>query len=133
VYYLNNYINNDTYGIVIEGTNWTKNNISIRSVWKDGKKTNEKWLVDGKLHGPDGPALRYWREDNVTIELWFINGMRHCTEGPAAIIYYRKNGGKSIEKWYVNGKLHRINGPAIIIKLIIKPMKNGILMINFKD
>ena len=83
------------------------------------------WLLNGKLHREDGPAIEYadgskqwWLNDklhrvdgparewaNGTKE-WWLNGKRHRVDGPA---YEDADGTK---QWWLNNKLHREDGPA---------------------
>lgn len=62
---------------------------------------HRRWLMDGKLHREDGPAIE------ADAEEWFVEGKRHRDGGPA---YVR---GKDFEYWQ-NGKLHRQDGPAVV-------------------
>ena len=83
------------------------------------------WMVNGKLHRTDGPAMElangdkeWWlnrklhRTDGPAVEYanggkeWWVNGERHRTDGPAVELPHRK-------VWYVNGKRHRTDGPAV--------------------
>ena len=66
-------------------------------------KGNERWLLNGKLHREDGPAVTRY---NGATE-WYLNGKRHRDDGPAI---QPANGSKH---WYCNGKRHREDGPAI--------------------
>jgi len=65
---------------------------------------NIAWLVDGKRHRIDGPAIE--RIDGT--KCWFVNGKLHRLDGPA---YIALNKGMV---WYINGERHRIDGPAVI-------------------
>ena len=54
----------------------------------------KEWILNGKTHREDGPAIEY--EDGG--KYWFINGKMHREDGPAAIVHgYRK-------EWYLDGK-----------------------------
>jgi hypothetical protein len=53
-----------------------------------------KWLLNGKLHREDGPALEH--ADGT--KFWFLNGKRHRIDGPAV----EYTSGK--KAWYLNGK-----------------------------
>jgi hypothetical protein len=53
----------------------------------------KRWILNGKLHREDGPALEYCEG----IKAWYINGKRHRTDGPAI---ERTDG--SIEWWLDN-------------------------------
>ena len=72
--------------------------------------------MNGKLHRPDGPAIKYPNG----YEAWYLNGNFHRPDGPA--IKYsdgtefwclpavkHPNGH---EFWYLKGKRHRPDGPA---------------------
>ena len=67
------------------------------------KLGTKKWLLNGKLHRVDGPAVEFAGGGKE----WWINGVRHREDGPA--IEY-PDGGKY---WYKDGKLHREDGPAV--------------------
>ena len=58
-------------------------------VHDDGDK---EWLLNGKLHREDGPAIEY---SNGT-KKWFLNDERHREDGPAIDCY---DGTKH---WYLN-------------------------------
>jgi hypothetical protein len=62
------------------------------------------WLLNGKRHREDGPAVIY---PNGT-QCWYMNGKLHREDGPA-VIY--PNG---TQEWYTNGNIHREDGPAVI-------------------
>lgn len=85
-----------------------------------------RWLLDGKLHRTNGPAIehadggREWRshgklhrtdgpaiEDADGTKEWWAHGERHRIDGPAV---EQSNGSKH---WWVDGKLHRPDGPAL--------------------
>lgn len=68
--------------------------------WSDG---TIEYMVDGKLHREDGPAIEHADGDMR----WYQHGQRHRVNGPAI----EHVGGN--RKWYQNDKLHRIDGPAI--------------------
>ena len=77
-----------------------ENNKPVCTVYANGYKS---WLINGKLHREDGPAIENANGDKH----WFINGNCHREDGPAI---ENANGSKF---WYLNGKLHREDGPAI--------------------
>ena len=52
------------------------------------------WLLNGKLHRKDGPAI----EDANGDKWWLLNGKFHREDGPAV---EWANGHK---EWYLNGK-----------------------------
>jgi hypothetical protein len=60
-------------------------------VWADGDK---RWLLNGKTHRIDGPALELASGGKS----WYINGYLHREDGPAI---EWANGDKA---WYLNGK-----------------------------
>jgi len=62
-----------------------------------------EWLLDGKRHRTDGPAVEYASGGKY----WYLDGKRHRTDGPA--IEYA-SGSKY---WFLDGKRHRTDGPAI--------------------
>lgn len=95
-------------------------------VTRKGKVVLQRWLINGKLHREDGPALI----DNEGVK-WYYNGKLHRDDGPAQILtdgtqfWYRygrkhRNGGPATiyasggQRWLLNGKYHREDGPAII-------------------
>ena len=63
------------------------------------------WLLDGKWHRDDGPAV-IWAEGKAWF--WYRHGIRHRADGPAS---HWPNGN---EEWWIDGQLHRDDGPAII-------------------
>ena len=66
----------------------------------DGTK---KWVLNGKFHRIDGPAIEYTDGSYV----WYLNDKRHRVDGPAM------EYPSSHKKWYINGVLHRVGGPAV--------------------
>ena len=69
--------------------------------------TQTEWLVDGKRHRDNGPAVEYVDVDGNKKLGWYQNDEPHRLDGPAI---EHSSGYKA---WYVNGKLHREDGPAI--------------------
>jgi hypothetical protein len=67
---------------------------------EDGTK---EWLLNGKAHREDGPAIEYI---DGTKE-WILNGKLHREDGPAI------EDADGDKYWYLNGKLHREDGPAV--------------------
>lgn len=63
-----------------------------------------QWLLNGKCHREDGPAVI---RSNGT-QSWWLNGKRHRENGPAIIYKY------GTQSWWLNGQRHREDGPAII-------------------
>lgn len=84
--------------------------------YPSGTIKSYKWIVDGKLHNTDGPALIEWDCRGVKrLEIWKINGEFHHAGAPA----YQKwssRGKLEEEGWSIihNGESveHRIGGPA---------------------
>ena len=62
----------------------------------------KQWLLKGKLHRTDGPAVE---AANGTKE-WYFNGNLHRSDGPAL------EEADGTKEWYFNGKRHRTDGPA---------------------
>jgi hypothetical protein len=61
------------------------------------------WLLKGKLHCEDGPAVE--RSDGT--KFWYFNGVYHRVGGPAIEL---PSGEK---QWFLHGKFHREDGPAV--------------------
>lgn len=61
-----------------------------------------KWLVDGRLHREDGPAIIFAGGGKE----WFLNGRYHRVDGPAIEF------AEGEKLWYFNGQRHRVDGPA---------------------
>jgi len=61
---------------------------------KVGKDGTKYWLLNGKYHREDGPAIE-WADGR---KFWYLHGKRHREDGPAFewIDGYRE--------WYLNGK-----------------------------
>jgi hypothetical protein len=74
-----------------------------QTICKVDEYGNKHWLLNGKCHREDGPAI----ESANGSKYWYLNGKRHREDGPA--MEYA-NGDKL---WYLNGLLHRVDGPAI--------------------
>jgi len=64
---------------------------------------DKKYILNGKLHNPDGPALELGYGSNF----YYLNGLLHREDGPAH--EYDDNA----KFWYINGLLHRTDGPAV--------------------
>jgi hypothetical protein len=54
----------------------------------------ERWLLGGKMHREDGPAVVYFTGTKV----WYLNGKIHREGGPAIIF------ADGDEHWYLNGE-----------------------------
>jgi hypothetical protein len=65
----------------------------------------KEWWVNGKLHREDGPAIILTNG----CQEWWVNGYRHRVDGPAYI--YGVN-----QEWWLNGRLQRVDGPAVMNK-----------------
>jgi hypothetical protein len=63
-----------------------------------------RYMVGGRLHREDGPALEY---SNGSKE-WHIKGRQHREGGPAVIT------AEGNQYWMQNGQYHREDGPAIV-------------------
>jgi len=82
--------------------------------------TFEEWILNGRRHRVDGPALREWEvleghaEPVLKSEEWYLNGQLHRADGPALQAWYLTNGESILirEMWYLNGRLSRLDGPA---------------------
>lgn len=75
----------------------------MKPVRRVGDLGEVAYLLDGKLHREDGPAVEYPNGDQE----WWLNGNRHREDGPAI---QDEQGNKT---WYQNNLLHRENGPAV--------------------
>lgn len=58
-------------------------------------------------------SYEYYENGNIKLKKYIVNGKLHREDGPAIIEYY-KNGNIAIEKYYNNNCLHRENGFAWI-------------------
>ena len=63
----------------------------------------KRWLVDGKCHRLDGPAVE--RADGG--REWWVEDERHRLDGPAV------EWPDGRREWWVENKLHRLDGPAL--------------------
>ena len=70
-------------------------------IYPDGTK---EWLLNGKLHREDGPAVEYPSGSKE----WWLNGNRHREDGPAAEY---SDGNKF---WYLN---HEKTHPEKLVDL----------------
>lgn len=66
-----------------------------------------EWLLNGKRHKVDGPAVVYAPH---RLERWYLFGKRHRVGGPAVTF----SDGSQL--WYMNDKLHRTDGPAVMTR-----------------
>lgn len=60
------------------------------------------WLLNGKLHRLDGPAI----EQADGRKEWWIDGKLHRVDGPAI------EWPIGLKEWFQNGERHRVDGPA---------------------
>ena len=67
------------------------------------KNGNKIWMLNGKRHREDGPAVEY--ADGYKV--WYLNDKLHREDGPA---YEGVDGTKA---WFLHGKCHREDGPAV--------------------
>lgn len=80
----------------------------------DGTLWREEWMLNGKLHREDGPAIiSYYTDGGIKEQQWWINDEQHREDGPAVITYY-PNGNVNSESWWKENLRHRIDGPAFI-------------------
>jgi hypothetical protein len=56
---------------------------------------NEEWLLNGKLHRVDGPAME-WADGT---KRWYQYGKRHRVDGPAVEVHGTK-------LWYLDSRLY---------------------------
>ena len=59
----------------------------------DVNKDRVKWIMDGKPHREDGPALIH--ADGA--QEWYVDGKRHREDGPAVIC------ADGTQVWFLNG------------------------------
>lgn len=70
----------------------------------------QAWLIDGKYHRDDGPAIIY--ADGTKI--WRVNGMFHRLDGPT---WERADGTKH---WFINGiEYHSAEFPKAVIMYLL--------------
>ncbi len=95
------------YGDVDKGLGYfSKKGNALHAIGKPARVTKEgsEWMVNGKLHREDGPAI----ELHNGRKEWWLNGKRHRIGGPAIIFV------SGDMHYYENGKCSRKDGPAII-------------------
>ena len=89
--------NKKYYDVDLRGKNM--NNQPIREYYLDGIVCLEKFMLHGKLHRVDGPAvIKYYPSGEKEYEEYYKNGKVHRDNGPAYISYYID--GRIDEKWY---------------------------------
>jgi|SRR5579859_6218621 len=76
------------------------NNQPICKVTLFGTK---RWLLNGKLHRENGPAIEY--ADGT--KYWYVYDKLHRLDGPAV------EWADGSRAWYLQGERHREDGPAI--------------------
>jgi len=69
-----------------------KNNQPICKIDEDGDK---QWILNGRFHREDGPAIEYGGDD---YRAWYLYGQRHRIDGPAVV------WGNGDKYWYYHGK-----------------------------
>jgi hypothetical protein len=57
------------------------------------KYSTRRWVLNGKLHRVDGPAVEWAGGDKE----WFLNGIRHRVDGPAA------EWADGTKRWWLDG------------------------------
>ena len=67
---------------------------SKKPTCKTDSNGDKHWILNGKFHREDGPAIIYSNGDKY----WWLNGKLHRKDGPAV---ERVDGWK---EWYLNGK-----------------------------
>lgn len=78
---------------------------SKRGAYTYTNEDGQRWyLVDGKAHREDGPALVY--ADGTC--MWYHKGECHRIGAPAVCT------PEGYEQWYLFGLLHREDGPAVV-------------------
>lgn len=76
----------------------------------------QRWIVDGKLHRLNGPAMvvtllsEFSSQYEYTVQYWYVNGVLHRLDGPAV------EWSHGHKEWWVNGVRHREDGPAYMSK-----------------
>jgi hypothetical protein len=86
-----------------------------------------KYMVNGKLHREDGPAISIYGNE-LLCEAWFRNNLIHRDGAPAVYvpsIIFPDYMFKGSTEWYQNGKLHRDGGPALESEFSIGWYQNG--------
>jgi hypothetical protein len=67
---------------------------ALRTEYQVDSDGTQFWLLDGKLHRVDGPAV-IWTNGN---QFWYFRGKKHREDGPAII------WADGFQDWYLNGK-----------------------------
>ena len=57
---------------------------------------DKQWLLNGKLHRENGPAIEWSNEWSNGNKLWYLNGQRHREDGPAVEL------ADGTKRWYLN-------------------------------
>jgi hypothetical protein len=66
-----------------------------------------QWVVNGKRHRQDGPALIFISNNGLIGRTeWWLNGSRYRKDGPAISVYFR-DGSSFIEEWFIDGIQHK--------------------------
>jgi antitoxin component YwqK of YwqJK toxin-antitoxin module len=59
----------------------------------------------------NNPRIKYYDNGRKKLEEWIVDGKYHREDGPAIIEWY-DNGQKEFESWCLKGEYHREDGPA---------------------
>ena len=78
--------------------------MDVKPVHEVDSTGGQYWMVDGKYHREDGPAI-IWADGT---QVWCADGKYHRAAGPSII------WADGTQVWCANGPLHRIDGPAVI-------------------
>jgi hypothetical protein len=77
-----------------------------------GRKQREVWVIEGRQHRDNAPAVVEWHADGaVRKEVWRVRDEWHREDGPAETHWYA-HGQKKKELWFVCDRSHRMDGPA---------------------
>ena len=87
-----------------------RTSVCHQKLLRNGYTSTNPYIIFGKWHREDGPALLSIWNENYKKE-WYINGLLHRVDGPA--YEFKSVDGMSMNEWSINGKLHRLDGPAI--------------------
>ena len=89
---------------------------------KIGPTGTKRWLLNGKLHREDGPAIVYENGEKQ----WYLHGNLHREDGPS-VVY--PDGQK---EWYLNNRpvtwqqlFRQAKNPEIELRILITAFTNG--------
>jgi len=86
--------------------------IKTETRWNNGNLQSIEYRLNGKLHNPNGPALRkFFEDEEIKVIEYRLNGKSHNLNGPAYEEYY-ENGNLRFRHHYLKGRLHNHDGPA---------------------